>query len=199
MVADVAERKRALRAALRAKRAALTVDERDTASLTLHLIELTKLLGANTVSCFLSTSSEPDTGPYLAWARERRIAILLPLAGEEGRLEWALDDGLPARPGPLGVPEPTGKTLEPGALDAADLMLVPAAAVDRDGLRLGWGRGCFDKTLAGMGKWPPVYAVVFPSEILDGVPREPHDQPVDGAVTAAGIIRFPLTGRTPTE
>ena len=66
----------------------------------------------------------------------------------------------------------------------------PAAACDRSGMRMGWGRGYFDKTLGSMDRRPPVYAVVYDDEIVDALPHEPHDQPVDGAVTPSGLHRF---------
>ena len=55
---------------------------------------------------------------------------------------------------------------------------------------MGWGRGYFDKTLGSMEKCPPVYAVLFDGELVDEVPRERHDQPVDGAVTPTRIVQF---------
>ena len=70
------------------------------------------------------------------------------------------------------------------------LILVPAAAVDRTGMRLGWGRGYFDKTLGSMDRRPPVFAIVYDSEVLDELPREAHDQGVDGVVTPSAIHRF---------
>jgi len=65
-----------------------------------------------------------------------------------------------------------------------------AAAVDRTGMRMGWGRGYFDKTLGSMENCPPVYAVIFDDELVDVVPRERHDMPVDGVVTPGGIVTF---------
>ena len=64
------------------------------------------------------------------------------------------------------------------------------AAVDRTGMRMGWGRGYFDKTLGSMDRRPPVFAVLFDDELVDELPREKHDQPVDGVVTPGGIQRF---------
>ena len=70
------------------------------------------------------------------------------------------------------------------------VLLVPAAAVDRSGMRMGWGRGYFDKTLGSMDRRPPVFAVVFDDELLDALPSEPHDERVDGVVTPSGVVRF---------
>ena len=55
-------------------------------------------------------------------------------------------------------------------------------------MRLGWGRGFFDKTLGSMERCPPVYAVVYDTEILDEVPRDLHDQRVTGVVTPTKTI-----------
>jgi 5-formyltetrahydrofolate cyclo-ligase len=92
--------------------------------------------------------------------------------------------------GTLGVPEPTGEVLGPLAINDVDLILVPAASIDAHGTRLGWGRGFFDRMLGSMNRLPPVFGVVFAHELLDELPSEEHDSPVDGVVTPVGITRF---------
>ena len=62
--------------------------------------------------------------------------------------------------------------------------------IDRTGMRLGWGRGYYDKTLGSMERCPPVYAVIFDSELVDEVPRERHDQAIDGVVTPTRTVEF---------
>ena len=64
-----------------------------------------------------------------------------------------------------------------------DAVLVPAAAVDRDGNRLGWGKGYYDRFLQSVDGSPLVVAVVFDSDIVSSVPIEPHDVPVNAIVT----------------
>ena len=78
----------------------------------------------------------------------------------------------------------------PFILSDYHLIIVPAASVDRSGMRMGWGRGYFDKTLGSMENCPPVYAVIFDHELVDTVPSERHDQRVDGVVTPSGIVAF---------
>ncbi len=55
-------------------------------------------------------------------------------------------------------------------------------------MRLGWGRGYFDKTIGSMERCPPVYAVIFDDELVPAVPRDVHDQPVTGVVTPTRIV-----------
>ena len=123
--------------------------------------------------------------------REHRVLrVLLPVSREDGLLDWTTGDGETETEGLYGMPEAVGELLGPIAINDVDLILVPAAAVDATGMRMGWGRGYFDKTLGSMEKCPPVYAVVFDAELVSEVPRERHDQPVDGAVTPTRIVQF---------
>lgn len=186
--------KRALRAELRERRRIMTVDAREDAAtgITQHLIALASAFGPERLSCYLSASDEPDTRPFLEWAHENGIDVLLPVSRDDGLLDWA-----PFAPGDddegvdlTGMPVPATELLSPLAINDAGLIIVPAAAVDRSGLRMGWGRGYFDKTLGSMDRRPPVFAVIFDDELVDELPREAHDQPVDGVVTPSGITRF---------
>lgn len=187
-----AHRKRALRAELRERRQNQTTTERETATagITRNLVDLATDLSARSLSAYLSTPTEPDTRPFLNWAHEQGIRVLLPVSREDGLLDWTTGDGESETEGLFGLPEAVGDLLGPIAINDVDLILVPAAAVDATGMRMGWGRGYFDKTLGSMEKCPPVYAVVFDGELVDEVPRERHDQPVDGAVTPTRIVQF---------
>jgi len=187
-----AHRKRALRAELRERRQNRTASERAsaTAGLTRNLIDLTTDLSARSIACYLSTTIEPDTRPFLNWAHEQGLRILLPVSREDGLLDWTTGDGETETEGLFGLPEAVGELLGPIAINDVDLIIIPAAAVDASGMRMGWGRGYFDKTLGSMEKCPPVYAVLYDSEVVDEVPRERHDQPVDGAVTPTRIVQF---------
>lgn len=188
----VIHRKRVLRAELRERRQNLTTTERAqaTAGLTRHLTDLVTDLSVRSVSAYLSTNIEPDTRPFLNWAIEHELRVLLPISREDGLLDWTTADGTSETEGLHGLPEAVGELLGPIAINDVDLIIVPAAAVDVRGVRLGWGRGYFDKTLGSMEKCPPVYAAIFDSELLDEIPRELHDQPVDGVVTPTRIIQF---------
>jgi len=192
MDSDIAHRKRALRAELRERRQNLTSLEREaaTAGFTENLQSLVVDLSARSLACYLSARSEPNTRPFLNWAHEQGLKVLYPISRDDGLLDWTVGDNEAEIEGLSGVPEAVGELLGPIAINDVDLIIVPAAAVDSTGLRMGWGRGYFDKTLGSMEKCPPVYAVVFDNEYLDDVPREVHDQPVNGLVTPTRIVAF---------
>jgi 5-formyltetrahydrofolate cyclo-ligase len=198
MSSDIEHAKRALRAELRERRGLLSEAQRDEAAIAIgaRLDELVEAHGARSISCFLSTTVEPGTRDFVTRAVRRGIRVLLPITRADGLLDWAVatDDGEVGE-GLYGLPEPTGEVLGPIAVNDVDFMIVPAAAVDRSGMRMGWGRGYFDKTIGSMEKCPPVYAVIYDSEILDSLPREVHDQPVNGIVTPTQTLILSQTRR----
>ncbi len=68
----------------------------------------------------------------------------------------------------------------------ARLLLVPALAVDRRGVRLGRGGGSYDRALARVAAGTPVVALLHDGELLDELPAEPHDRLVSAVVTPSG-------------
>lgn len=186
MSSDIEQEKRALRAELRERRQLLSDAQREAAAsgIAEQLDALVDQHNAQSISCFLSTTTEPGTRDFVTAAVKRGIRVLLPITRADGLLDWAVaDDSDEIAEGLFGLPEPGGEVLGPIAVNDVDLMIIPAAAIDATGMRLGWGRGYFDKTIGSMQRCPPVYAVVYDSEILESLPREVHDQPVSGIVT----------------
>jgi 5-formyltetrahydrofolate cyclo-ligase len=192
MTDDVSHQKRALRAELRERRRTMTATERESASaaLTQRLESLTTELGVDYIAAYLSTPNEPGTRDFLSWACRKGIRVILPISRDDGLLDWAPYDANEEMEDVAGMPAPTSEILNPMAIDNVGLIFVPAATVDRTGMRMGWGQGYFDKTLGSMEKCPPVYAVIFDSELVDSVPSEVHDKRVDGVVTPSGVVRF---------
>jgi 5-formyltetrahydrofolate cyclo-ligase len=87
----------------------------------------------------------------------------------------------------FGILEPIEDTI-PVSLDEIDLFLIPALAVDKEGNRLGMGKGFFDrflKTRRGIA-----LAVVFDGQIFEQIPTEPHDEKVDGIISEKQIFLF---------
>ncbi|WP_166981035.1 5-formyltetrahydrofolate cyclo-ligase [Paramicrobacterium fandaimingii] len=192
MAATADKAKRALRAEIRARRRSLSSTKAALAGegLRRNLQTLVTARGAQSVSCYLSTPTEPSTRPFVTWALAHGIRVLFPISRDDGLLDWTAGEQGGEATGLWGISEPAGERLGPRAINDVDLILVPASAVDTQGTRLGWGRGYFDKTLGSLEKRPPVYAVVFDNEVLPDVPKEAHDQPVNGVVTPSRILDF---------
>lgn len=183
--------KRALRAEIRERRRIMTASEKEaaTSGLLAQLQEVVARYGATRIACYLSVNDEPPTRAFVDWALDHGIAVLLPVAREDGLMDWAPYDQGDEAVDASGMPMPTTEVLGPIAIADVDVAFIPAASIGEDGMRLGWGRGYFDRTLGSMTRRPPVYAVVYDHEVVESVPRENHDQAVDGMVTPQRIIQ----------
>lgn len=73
-----------------------------------------------------------------------------------------------------------------------EVLIVPLVAYDRQGGRLGYGGGFYDRTLEGLRQKGPVAAIGFAwaAQEAENLPLEPTDQPLDLIVTENGIIEF---------
>ena len=178
--------KRELRAELKSRRAARDYDPEVASALCVQMAELCLSNGATEIACYLAFGTEPDTELFIDWAIQNEIGVLLPVSNQDGSLSWVKFEGETA-PGIFGFPEPVG---QPGDLASADLIFIPALAVDSKGQRLGKGKGYYDRALAALEKVAPVVAVVYEDEVLETVPTEGHDHPVDAAVTPASKTFF---------
>lgn len=136
------------------------------------------------MAAFRGVADEPDTRRLLDALYARGVRVLLPIVMPDWSLDWAEyvgDDALTEAG--YGLLEPTGPRLGAAAIAEADVVLVPALAVDRDGRRLGQGAGCYDRALTFVPEGTPVLAVVYRDDQLTGqLPEEQHDRRVDGVL-----------------
>jgi 5-formyltetrahydrofolate cyclo-ligase len=145
---------------------------------------------AGRVALYVALGPEPQTAELIAWLLSEGKEVLLPILHPDNDLGWGLastvEDLLTGR---LGLSEPS-TDLGSDAIATADLVICPALAVDRRGMRLGRGGGSYDRALARVPVGVPIWAAVYDNEILDRVPVDPHDRSVDGALTPSGLIRL---------
>lgn len=190
--------KQALRSRIIANRAELSARELGEHARFLRDVVLAtdELSTARRVAAYVSVGREPGTGPLLEELSERGVEVLLPLLRPDHDLDWAAYEGPDALgPATRGLLEPTGDPLGVGAVTEADVVLVPALAVDRHGARLGRGGGSFDRILARVAGRSFTCALLHHGELLDmPVPREPHDVPVQAAATPSGLHRLRPSG-----
>jgi 5-formyltetrahydrofolate cyclo-ligase len=139
-------------------------------------------------AAYVPVGTEPG-GPDLVDVLAGVTRVLLPVLLPDGDLDWAEYDGTFRRT-PRGLLEPSGPRQGPGSVADIGVIIVPALAVSRTGMRLGRGGGSYDRALARAGRAVKV-ALLHDGELRDDIPAEPHDQRVDAVITPAG-------GLTPT-
>ena len=183
---EVSTQKAALRASVKAARQNRQTSADETARLSEQLGQFCIDNRIRVAAAYLPLTTEPDITEFLNWALGHSIELLLPrVAGDS--LNWVRFEGKTS-PGQLGFVEAAGTASN---LDRADVIFIPALAVDLAKNRLGKGKGFYDRALAnlGMGKGrPKLVAVVFDEEVMLSLPSESHDQKVDAAITASKLI-----------
>jgi len=155
-------------------------------ALTTNLLELVSQLNIQSVATYLSFGTEPSTTEFISSLLDDGIEVLVPKILPDETLAWYKWDGVRSTTSSLGMKEPDESKLEVISIQLADLLLIPALAVDRMGNRLGRGKGYFDRELSVLSG-SKVYAVCFEDEVLEVLPSEVHDQRVSGVVTEVAI------------
>ncbi len=187
--------KAALRRKITAARARLGDAERAEAGHRLRdaVLTLPEAQMAGTAAAYYSVGTEPDTRGLVYALWKRGTYVLLPLLLPGGDLDWASYEGPDSLvPGPRGLLQPAEPPRGVAGVASADLVVVPALAADRRGVRLGRGGGSYDRALARVGGPVPTIALLYDGELLDEVPSGPLDLPVRMiAQPREGITRLP--------
>ncbi len=183
--ATVHPAKAALRAAVQARRDGLAAGERAEASerIAERVMAIVAAEGPRTIAAYLPIRSECDCRPIIDQALARSIAVTLPAVVDPETLVFRrYQPGAPLVAGGHGTlaPAPDQPILDP------QLVVVPLVAFDRSGLRLGHGRGFYDRAVARLrahGVRPGFVGVAFAVQEVPAIPGEPHDARLDWIVT----------------
>ena len=186
----VVEQKRRLRAVAAKRRDALAADVRARAARTIAEQDLgfAHLEGHETVSAYHPIGAELDCLTLMARLAKAGHATCLPVVATRGGAlvfrRWRPGEPLIAGAGGIPIPPPDAPVVEP------DVLLVPLIAFDRQGYRLGYGGGYYDRTLNALRARQPVLAigVAFAAQEVPAVPRLGHDARLDWIVTEKAPI-----------
>jgi 5-formyltetrahydrofolate cyclo-ligase len=151
------------------------------------------ILPGMVVSGYSPIRSEIDPAPLMRKLAEQGAKLALPAVMARGKSlafrAWSPDDRLMM--GPLGILEPS-----PAAAELIpDIMLVPLAAFDRAGHRIGYGAGHYDVTLAHLRKAKAITGIglAFAVQEIKNVPMQPHDVALDYVLTEKHAFDFRST------
>ncbi len=138
-----------------------------------------------TIAVYHAIRSELSLTPLVRSLRAFGATIVYPRVLAHSRvLDFCvIQDDSDLFPGALGILEPK-PALAPVPLSQIDALLIPALGFDPHGQRLGWGQGHYDHTLAQCPNATRV-GICFQEQIVDSIPSEPTDVPMDIVVTDA--------------
>ena len=148
--------------------------EADDAQLVRHATELVR--GRGRITAYTPLRAEPGGPGLLPALYGTGASVLLPVLRPDLDLSWALGSE------ELGV----------DAVREAELLLIPAVAVDHRGVRLGRGGGSYDRALARVPPATPIVALLYADEVLPALPAEPHDRRVTAVLTPSGLRHLPM-------
>ncbi|MGO4171482.1 5-formyltetrahydrofolate cyclo-ligase [Bosea sp. TAF32] len=179
-------RKAALRDAALTRRDALDLDSRldwdqDIAA---RVLALPVWDSPGPVSAYWPMRSEADPRPILEALHGRGLPLCLPAIVEKRMIfrRWAPYE--PIVPGGFGtlVPAPAEPETKPA------ILIVPLAAFDRRGHRIGYGKGYYDRALTELGPTVSI-GIGYAAQEIEAMPDEPHDRRLDWIVTERDTIR----------
>src|SRR5262245_43008957 len=187
----ITARKQALREEALARRAVLRAAVPDAAErMARNFVRSIPLAPAAVVSAFVAIGEETDPAPLIQLLRAKGHPVALPRVIKKGeKLTFHLyAPGAKLIPGVFGLSQP-GKDW-PEAVP--DVLIVPLLAFDSRGMRLGYGGGFYDRTLAALRASRNILAVgyAFAGQEVPDVPHRESDEPLDWVVTEAGASRF---------
>lgn len=170
--------KKELRRQIREQKRAMTEEQIVAASSRLGELFLNcpQYKEAQTIYGYLPYNQEVRTVPMLEQAMKEGKRVAVPKCyGDEMRFIY-MDDLSKVEKGYANIPEPIAD--EPVADDKTALVLMPGMAFTKDGKRMGYGGGFYDKFLAAEPEHPTV-ALCYAFQMVEDLPTEDYDIPVD--------------------
>jgi 5-formyltetrahydrofolate cyclo-ligase len=206
-VSDAVVLKAAIRKSALARRNAMPADARVLKDRLIkeRLFGLDEFRAAKSVMFFASFRTEPDTMSMMdaAIALGKTVAAPKVEPIERRLVIYEIGSTSDLVAGYMGIPEPRDDFLElthgaapPGSYDAdivnrLDLIIMPGAAFDPKGGRVGYGGGYYDRFLAALlKKRPPLAAIAYEQQMFSAVPVLDYDVRVDIIVTDQRVIRI---------
>lgn len=160
-----------------------------------HLIQLSNYQQAKTVMFYMSIRNEVDLKRAINQAWQEGKRVFFPRVHQTEIEAVQIDDWDQLQLGAYQIQEPAPE-LPATQMDEVDLVLVPGAAFDLSGYRLGYGGGYYDRLFA---RFPDLVrmGIAYPKQIVQTVYPEPHDQPLDYLLTSEHLYTIKKEEKRP--
>jgi 5-formyltetrahydrofolate cyclo-ligase len=180
--------KHQIRQELREKRKALTPDlyAKKSKAIREKLENLPQFKDAKKVMAYVSTEEEVDTRDLIKDCFAKGQTVYIPKVDRNELKIIAVKKWEVLEPGTFSILEPMMNSAEEANPEDLDLILVPGIAFDKRGHRLGHGHGFYDRTLKKTRAFK--VGLAFDEQIVDEIPNEEHDVPVDLIITDSSLI-----------
>lgn len=166
------------------------IKEEKDAAITQRIIRLPEFTDAKTIFLYASFRSEADTIEMIKITLSQGKKVILPKVDKENKelKLYEIEDTNELVQCYMGILEPSVSDERLTELDDIDLIIIPGAAFDVSGSRLGYGAGFYDRLLAEIKNKITVIAPAYEEQIVENIPSEPHDVKVTKIVTDKRVI-----------
>ena len=184
------ESKATLRKSMMKKLAELREDERKEISreLALHFFETDLWKESETIGIYLSFGNEWNTQNIIekAWQEGKEVVIPKTIPDVKEMNFYQIDSFSEVKEGHFGIQEPIIERTIYTDKHAIDLLVVPGLIFSKDGYRIGFGGGYYDRFLTDFIH--PTISLVWSEQLVDYLPTNQYDLPVQYILTEKGII-----------
>jgi 5-formyltetrahydrofolate cyclo-ligase len=146
---------------------------------------------ADTIMTYIDFRGEVRTRKIIDYCLKNNKRVVIPVCLPKTKtlmLSELKDFDQDLKSGHFGVLEPREDKIRPVEASGISLILVPGAVFDKTGYRIGYGAGYYDKFLSGPGKGIATIGLAFQCQIIDSVPKDAYDIPVDYIAAEEGLI-----------
>jgi len=175
--------KKSLRAKLLEKRQNYKYVNRDSLKVRDNFFSIPEIKEKSRFLLYYPHKNEVDTVPIIEELLEKGKEVILPKVEGYHIIPIKISNLASLKTGYAGIKEPAG---QPVPLNQIDVIVIPAVGFDKRGHRLGYGKGYYDRLLSKTDALKVGLAYDF--QILEQIPAEVHDIPVDLIITPKGII-----------
>lgn len=188
----IKDQKKQIRASILEMRNSLTSQEINAAEKQIlnNLLTLKQFTQSHNIFCYLSFRSEVPTQELIKLCLQHEKNIYIPVCVNETK-EMILskyDKEVELKASKYGVFEPSTETIKIADRNLLDLAIMPGAVFDQNGYRVGYGAGYYDKFFSHTSKEIYKVALAYSFQVIDEVPKDAYDVPVDCIITEQGII-----------
>lgn len=182
--------KNELREQVRAKRRLMTAEAvtEKSEKIQARLFAFDKYLNAKTVMLFMSAFKEPSTDNIIRDSLSRGKKLVIPVSDTETEtiIPSYINGFEDLQKGAYGILEP--KKIQPADISDIDFFLVPGIVFDKNGNRIGFGKGYYDKILTQSNA--EKCALCYEFQLLDKIPSDLHDIKMNTIITEENIYAF---------
>lgn len=168
----------------------VSVLKEKSSSIRSRLYSLSEYKNSSFVMCYLSTEREVSTFEIIetALSQNKKVAVPLILKSQNIMLPCEISNLKDLEPGPWGILQPIKGKIKSIPLKVVDLIIVPGIVFDKNGNRIGRGKGFYDRFLNSIPSAIRKMALAFSCQIVERIPINDSDIPVDKIITEDGVI-----------